>query len=86
MKNTEIKYTNLSKDYNRLYELLHDEKNIAGYVSTGTDYSKIVNIVYVKNQGLYDFCTMSFFEEDFNKDAFIEMCESYNVRFFDISV
>lgn len=46
MKTADIKY-NLSTDYKKLYQLLHNGITVVGFHEKSKEYSKLIEIVYV---------------------------------------
>ena len=89
MLNTEIKYKT-STDYDRLYELLKSGNLLVGFIAInieGTlhmDYSKLVQMQYDKiNKSFY--LGFTFFESDFDKVSFNDLCKRENVRFIDLN-
>lgn len=89
MKNSDIKY-NLSKDYNKLYDLLKKGNIIIGFIAVGIDnissmeYSKVTTMHYNSDHKFFDI-GFTVFEMDFDKNKFIEICKKENVRFFDLN-
>ena len=89
MKNSDIKY-NLSTDYTRLYQLLKAEIMVVGFIAVDLDgvpnmeYSKLVPMSYNSKFQCFDL-GFSFFEQDFTKIQFPQLCEKYNVRFVDLN-
>jgi hypothetical protein len=96
MKTSDIKYTNLSTDYNRLYDLLKNKDCIiAGFTSIDNnkkndndeycdEYSKITMMFYNKKHQLF-YLVFSIFESDLHSDfSFYDLCKLENVRFFDL--
>lgn len=89
MKTIDIKYNNLSKDYNRLYDLLKQNYIIVGFCSLDieckidNDYSECRLFSYNSKYQYFDIIG-TMFESDFNKEKTIKMCENYNVKYFDI--
>lgn len=88
MKNSEIKYKT-STDYERLYNLLKEGNMLVGFIAVdidgvpNMDYSKLVSFSYKKDGCFFDLGFV-FFEADFDKIAFPELCKKYNVRFIDL--
>jgi hypothetical protein len=89
MKNDLIKYK-LSTDYNRLYQLLKSGDILIGFIAIdlngvpNMEYSKLTTLSY--NQKFKSFnLGFVFFELDFNKIAFDELCKKQNVRFIDLT-
>lgn len=88
MKNTEIKY-NLSTDYKKLHQLLKDGKMLIGFIAVDIDgipnkeYSKVVPMSYSSKYKSFDL-GFTFFEIDFDKIGFEELCKKQNIRFFDL--
>ena len=89
MKNSEIEYTGLSTDYNRLYDLLKSGKKIVGFYNTyvnnkyNKEYSKIALFSYdseTKTFNLYG----SMFEDCFSKEEIISEMQEMNIRYFDL--
>ena len=88
MLNSEIKYKT-STDYDKMYRLLKDGNVLIGFIalyykgSPSEDYSKVVTMSYNAKFESFDL-GFTFFESDFDKIGFIELCRKENVRFIDI--
>lgn len=88
MKNSDIKYKT-STDYERLYSLLKHGNVIIGFVAIYFDgvpsdtHSKLINISYNDKYKTFDF-GFTFFESDFDKISFVELCENEKVRYIDL--
>lgn len=88
MLTSDIKY-NLSTDYERLFTLLKSGAMVIGFISMDIggvlnhDYSQLVPMTYKPNWQAFDL-GFTFFEQDFDKMRFPDLCEKYNVRFIDI--
>jgi len=86
MKNSNIHYE-LSKDYERLYELLKQGKIIVGYMSmeseNSSEYSTLHNFWHNKEYQYFNL-NGNLYERYFDKTKFIEYCQKWNVRFIDI--
>ena len=89
MLNTEIKYKT-SNDYELLYKLLKEGNLIIGFIALdingvpNMDYSKLVQMTYNEKWKSFDL-GFTFFEQDFDKINFKQLCLKYNVRFFDLN-
>jgi hypothetical protein len=89
MLNSDINY-NLSTDYERLYNLLKSVPMVIGFIAVDVDgvpnnqYSKLVPMCYKPKWQAFDL-GFTFFEQDFDKLRFPDLCEKYNVRFIDIN-
>lgn len=89
MLNTDIKYK-LSTDYDRLHDLLMSGVKLVGFIANDIEakhvskYSRVVEFRYNQKFKSFDF-GFTFFESDFNKFEFNELCRKENVRFFDIN-
>jgi len=89
--NSEIKYK-ISTDYERLYQLLKEDNIIIGFIAidiniNGTpnmEYSKLVTMSYNAKFKSFDL-GFTFFEIDFDKIRFNELCKKQNVRFIDLN-
>ena len=86
MKVSEIKY-NLSTDYKKLYQLLKEGNIIVGFIAIDIDgipnkeHSKIVTMSYNESAKMFDL-GFSFFEIDFDKIGFEELCKKENIMYF----
>ena len=89
MLNTEIKYKT-STDSNELYRLLKEGNLIIGFIALDIDgipnieYSKLVQMSYNKKWKSFDL-GFTFFESDFDKIGFEQLCLNYNVRFIPLN-
>lgn len=89
MLNTDIKYKT-SNDYELLYKLLKEGNLIIGFIALdingvpNMDYSKLVQMTYNEKWKSFDL-GLTFFEQDFDKIDFKQLCLKYNVRFFDLN-
>ena len=89
MLNTEIKYKT-STDSNELYLLLKEGNLIIGFIAldidgiTNIEYSKLVQMSYNKKWKSFDL-GFTFFESDFDKIGFEQLCLKYNVRFIPLN-
>jgi hypothetical protein len=89
MKNDLIKYK-LSTDYNRLYKMLKDGNILIGFIAIDVngvpnlEYSKLTTLSYNSEFKSFDLGFV-FFELDFNKIDFDELCKKQNVRFIDLT-
>lgn len=89
MLNTEIKYKT-STDSKELYRLLKEGNIIIGYIAIDIDgvpnmeYSRLVQMSY--NEKLKSFYLgFTFFECDFDKIGFEQLCLTYNLRFIPLN-
>lgn len=88
MQNSEIKYKT-STDYKELYRLLKDGNMIIGFIALDVDgvpnmeYSKLVTMSYKKTYKFFDLGFV-FFEHDFDKLGFDDLCRKYKLRFIPI--
>ncbi len=87
MQNTNIKYKT-STDYNRLYNLLKQDNLVVGFLDITINgklknHSKLVMMSYNSEHRYFDlgFC---FFERDFDKIDFNDLCKKNNMRFIDL--
>lgn len=89
MKNTEIAY-GTSTNYEELYRLLKEGIVVIGFISiadsqgNNSEYSRCVELKYLKEYGKFDFSVLVFFESDFSEDDFCELCKEENLRFIPI--
>ena len=88
MKTSDIKYKNLSTDYERLYDLLKQGNVIVGFNSilfndNRPEFSELKSYYYVAENKMFNIMG-ALFESDFTKDKIIKICEKYNVRYFDL--
>lgn len=89
MLNTEIKYKT-STDYNQLYRLLKEGNIIIGYIAIdiggvpSMEYSKLIQMSYNEKFKSFDI-GFTFFECDFDKNGFDELCLKENVRFIPLN-
>jgi len=85
MLNTEIKYKT-STDYNKLYQLLKEGNLLIGFIALdingipNMEYSKLVQMSYNEKWKSFDL-GFSFFESDFDKTRFKQLCLKENIRF-----
>ena len=89
MLNSEIKYKT-STDSNELFRLLKEGNLIIGFIAldidgvTNMEYSKLVQMSYNKKWKSFDL-GFTFFESDFDKIGFEQLCLKYNVRFIPLN-
>jgi hypothetical protein len=83
MKNLEIKY-DLSTDYYRLYELLLKGFKVIGLVKSFIPNNSLIELFFHNPKEKQFEIGQSAFMENITKDFFIQICESKNIRFFDI--
>ena len=89
MHNSEIKY-NVCTDYDKLYELLKDGNLIIGFLALDIDgvpdmdYSALRQMSYKEKYRSFDF-GFTFFESNFDKIGFNELCQKYNIRFIPLN-
>ena len=89
MLNSEIKYKT-STDYEELYQLLKSGNLIIGFIALdikgvpNMEYSKLVQMSYNENFKSFDL-GFTFFESDFDKIGFDELCLKYNLRFITLN-
>jgi len=89
MLNTEIKYKT-STDYSELYGLLKIGIIIIGFIAIDIDgrisqeYSKVVQMSYNDRLESFDL-GFTFFESDFGKIGFNQLCEKHNLRFIPLN-
>lgn len=85
MENAKIKYK-ISTDYGGLYKLLKAGNVIIGFIGieidgvVNNDYSKLVSMQYNPNFKSFDL-GFTFFESDFDKIKFEELCLKQNLRY-----
>lgn len=85
MLNTEIKYKT-STDSTELYRLLKEGNLIIGFIAIDIDgipnmeYSKLVQMSYNEKWKSFDL-GFTFFESDFDKIKFEELCVKQNLRY-----
>lgn len=85
MLNSEIKYKT-STDYEELYQLLKSGNLIIGFIALdikgvpNMEYSRLVQMSYNDKFQSFDL-GFTFFESDFDKIGFNELCLKYNIRF-----
>jgi len=88
MKNSDIPYKNLSKDYSRLYDLLKAGKKIVAFCAIllkneyNKDYSRIEILSYDAEYRKFDLWG-AMFEMDFKKEDIIFEMEKMDIRYFD---
>ena len=91
MLNTEIPYENLSRDYNRLHELLNNYPFVVGFVAINInkepdkEYSECQKF-FKEKAGSFEYFN---FKEiaiplSYGKKSFEEICKACNVQFFDV--
>jgi hypothetical protein len=89
MLNTKIKYKT-STDYSELYRLLKDDYLLIGFIAIDIDgipnkeYSKLVQMSYNSKLKSFDL-GFTFFECDFDKIGFEELCLKVNLRFIPLN-
>ncbi len=90
MKNTKIKYK-LSTDYERLFKLLKEDNLIIGFIALDIDnvpskeYSKVTQFSYDAASKIFDLGNCILFEYDLDKINFKNLCEEFNIRYFDLN-
>jgi hypothetical protein len=89
MLNTDIKY-NTSTDYKELYRLLKEGNLLIGFIAIDVDgvpnkdYSKLIQMSYNEKWKSFDL-GFTFFESDFDKIGFEQLCLEQNLRFIPLS-
>jgi len=89
MINKDIKY-NLSTDYEKLFKLLKEGITLVGFIALevnnviSDEYSKLITLSYNKEFKSFDIGFV-FFEVDFNKISFKQLCEQYHIRYIDLN-
>lgn len=89
MLNTEIKYKT-STDYKELYRLLKEGYVLIGFIAIDVNgvpnmkYSKLVQMSYNSNIQAFDL-GFSFFESDFDKIGFEQLCLKSNLQFIPLN-
>lgn len=89
MLNKEIKYKT-STDSKELYRLLKEGNVLIGFIAIDIDgipnmeYSKVVQMSYNEKWKSFDL-GFSFFESDFDKIGFEQLCLKYNMRFIPLN-
>jgi hypothetical protein len=89
MKNSEIKYNNLSTDYHTLYDEIRKGNKFIGFQSIRidnkkSDYSKLCEISYDEKYKQYHIGDTTYFD-DYSRnsiDDFIQLCEIEDIRYF----
>jgi hypothetical protein len=89
MLNTEIKYKT-STDSKELYRLLKEGNVLIGFIAIDIDgipnmeYSKLVQMSYNEKWKSFNL-GFTFFECDFDKIGFEQLCLKYNLRFIPLN-
>lgn len=76
MLNIEIKYTNLSNDYDRLFDLLAEGYAIVGFLEKN-DHSKVIEIRFIGSKLIFDGTIVDIAN-------YTNFCEMFKIRFFDL--
>jgi len=88
LQNINKTYPNLSKDYERLFELLNNDFEVVGFIRIDEVY-ELVQIKQDKKHGWYNFGNNSYNNEnnEITKEKFIELiCKKNDVMFFEESL
>jgi hypothetical protein len=89
MLNTDIKYKT-SSDSKELYKLLKEGNILIGFIALqingvpNMEYSKLIQLSYNEKMKSFDI-GFTFFESDFDKIGFEQLCSTYNIRFIPLN-
>lgn len=89
MLNTDIKYKT-SSDSKELYKLLKEGNILIGFIALqingvpNMEYSKLIQLSYNEKMKSFD-VGFTFFESDFDKIGFEQLCSTYNIRFIPLN-